>query len=279
MNMKPAAFLFALLLPATAFAAEASKPPMVQNAVTPQNGYVFQQNTGPEGGGRWTRTAPHPAAMQNYGQDPAQQDSGQGYADPAQVTQAPPADINADAPEVAEPVAASPVTPAPAYRNPAAAVARDPNPPVQSTGGGSWSLPKAELDAMAGRPVDKEPAKEQQQLPPQTGMQMQSFTVTSVEKCLSQLPPAEAAEVRARYVKPYEECNNRVMANTRAQKTYEAGKQQEALTPETPRNYVRVAVPKGEAAASQDTNTAKEASGSGKTYIDISGNPKPAINP
>jgi hypothetical protein len=271
--MRITALIFALLLPATAFAAESSKPPMVQNAVTPQNGYVFQQNTGPEGGGRWTRTAPHPAALQNYAGS-----AGQGYADPAQVTQAPPADINADAPEVSEPVAAAPATPAPA---PAPApVYRDPNPPVQSTGGGSWSLPQAELDAMAGRPVQNAPAQAQQQLPPQNGMQMQSFTVTSVEKCLSQLPPAEAAEIRARYVKPYEECNNRVMSNTRAQKTIEAGKQQEALTPETPRNYIRVAVPQGGATtAPSDTNTSDKRESSGKSYIDISGSAKPALNP
>jgi len=301
--MKIIAFIFALLLPVAAFAAEQSKPPMSQNAVTPDgNGYVFIPSTGPEGGGRWARATPHPAAQvdtqvqvvtpaappQNY--PAAQPQAGNPfadpqYADPAQVTQAPPAAENADAPEVAPPLNHEEAPPqnyeeAPPQmtnRVPAAAPApayRDPNPPIISTGGGSWSLPQEELDAMAGRPPSSAPkAAAQQQQPQQV---MQSLSVTSVEKCLEQLPPAEALEVRTRYVKPYEECRARVGANARQQKTVTAEKQAEALTPETPRNYIRVSVPK-ETPAAKDNSTAGKADASDRSYI--TGSPRAKLNP
>lgn len=277
--MRVLGFLFALLLPVSAFAAETAKPPMSQNALTPDgNGYVFIPSTGPEGGGRWSRATPHPAAqLDTQVQAPAAPAGNPfadpQYADPAQVTEAPPAVENADAPEVTAPqmtnrAASAPVAPAPAYR--------DPNPPIVSTGGGSWSLPQEELDAMAGRPPSaaSKAAAAQQQPPQQV---MQSLSVTSVEKCLEQLPPAEALEIRTRYVKPYEECRNRVGANARKEKTVEAGKQAEALTPETPRNYIRVSVPKEEPA--RDTSTAAGSKPAGNPYIDITGSPKAKLNP
>lgn len=287
--MRIAAFLFALLLPVSAYAAETAKPPMSQNAITPDgNGYVFVPSTGPLGGGRWTRATPHPAAQidttveavaaQPQGGNPFADPQ---YADPAQVTQAPPAEENADPPEVAAPVMTNrTVAPAPAYR--------DPDPPVVPNGGGSWSLPQQDLDAMAERPAQGAAPQQQQAAQQPTPMQaiqvqgqmqgMQSMSVTSIDKCLAQLPPAEAAEIRTRYVKPYEECRNRVGANARAQKTVEVTKQEEALTPETPRNYIRVSVPR-EKPASRDTSTAKGDGKPSDSFIDITGSPKAKLNP
>ncbi|MEZ0260270.1 MAG: hypothetical protein ACAH80_04630 [Alphaproteobacteria bacterium] len=284
--MRLAAFLFALLLPVSAFAAETSKPPMSQNALTPDgNGYVFVPSTGPEGGGRWSRVTPHPAAQVDTTVEPVtpppQNNTAAGgnpFADPqytqqsaapAQVSEPPPAEETADAPEVSAP------------RTPSARAYRDPNPPVESTGGGNWSLPQQDLDAMANRPSQGgAPQVQQQQQAPQQAQlpTMQSMSVTSIDKCLDQLSPAEALEVRTRYVRPYEECRNRVGANARKQKTVEAGKQAEALTPETPRNYVRVAVPK-EAPVVKDTSTAASEGSEGKSYIDITGNSKAKLNP
>lgn len=292
--MKIAVFLFALLLSGTAFAAEQALPPMSQNAVTPAgNGYSFLPNNSPEGGGRWVRNAPHPAAPVDEQMDsqaeaaPAQKRNhfaDPQYADPAQVTAAPPAPENADAPEVSAPqmtnrTAAPPQNYTPPPQNYTPPAQRDPNPPIASTGGGSWSLPQQELDAMAGRapsaPQQQPVPQAQQLLPASSGMQ--SFSVTPIEKCLSQLPPDEAFEIRTRFVKPYEECRNRVGANARQQKTIEAGKQAEALAPETPRNYIRVAVPP-EKPAAKDTSTAGAAK-DGDSFINITGNSKLHINP
>ena len=282
--MRAVALIFALLLSAPAVAAEQSLPPMSQNAMTPDgNGYVFIPSTGPEGGGRWARATPHPAAQvdtQVQALPPAGNPfADPQYADPAEVTQAPPAAENADAPEVSSPQNYQASAPQMTNRRaqPAAPAYRDPNPPIVSTGGGSWSLPQEELDAMAGRA----PGTAQKAAAPQQ-QQMQSLTVTSVEKCLEQLPPAEALEVRTRYVKPYEECRNRVGANARQEKTVTAEKQAEALTPETPRNYIRVSVPK-EAPAVQnggkDTSTTDGSGTGGDTFIDITGSPRAKLNP
>lgn len=66
-------------------------------------------------------------------------------------------------------------------------------------------------------------------------------SVTPVTGCLDQLPPEEAAEVRARYLKPYQECHRRLQIN--ALKKAKAGdvKAEEGdKQAESPRNFVRV---------------------------------------
>lgn len=66
-------------------------------------------------------------------------------------------------------------------------------------------------------------------------------SVTPISGCLDQLPPAEAAEVRARYLKPYQECQRRLQINAikkvRAGETDESEKEKQA---ESPRNFIRV---------------------------------------
>jgi hypothetical protein len=66
-------------------------------------------------------------------------------------------------------------------------------------------------------------------------------SVTPVSGCLDQLPPEEAAEVRARYLKPYQECQRRLQIH--AIKRAKAGKESESekqTQAESPRNFVRV---------------------------------------
>lgn len=66
-------------------------------------------------------------------------------------------------------------------------------------------------------------------------------SVTPVNACLEQLPPEEAAEVRARYLKPYQECQRRLQIH--AIKRAKAGAKDDEHAPEqaeSPRNFVRV---------------------------------------
>ncbi len=75
--------------------------------------------------------------------------------------------------------------------------------------------------------------------------QVQSHRVTSVESCISQLPPAMAAEVR-QSLKPYEDCQKRlgqVLEKKAEQEEKLETAKNAAPEAETPRNYVRVQNP------------------------------------
>lgn len=74
---------------------------------------------------------------------------------------------------------------------------------------------------------------------PVIGGQMK--TVTSVKSCLDKLPPEEAAEIRLRYSKPYQECQRRLhsQAIQKAKPVSEEDMQKPAVA-ESPRNFVRV---------------------------------------
>jgi hypothetical protein len=67
-----------------------------------------------------------------------------------------------------------------------------------------------------------------------------SATVTSVQKCLDQLDPADAADIRARYVHPYQECQKRLRLKLEHKKQAEAKAAAETPVAPTPRNFVRV---------------------------------------
>ena len=66
-------------------------------------------------------------------------------------------------------------------------------------------------------------------------------SVTPVSGCLGQLPPEEAAEVRARYLKPYQECQRRLhMHAVKKAKAGDAAESEDSKQAEGPRNFVRV---------------------------------------
>lgn len=67
-------------------------------------------------------------------------------------------------------------------------------------------------------------------------------SVTPVTGCLDQLPPEEAAEVRARYLKPYQECQRRLHSHAlkKAKAGAETQEAEGAKPAESPRNFVRV---------------------------------------
>lgn len=66
-------------------------------------------------------------------------------------------------------------------------------------------------------------------------------SVTPVSACLDQLPPEEAAEVRARYLKPYQECQRRLQIHAiKKAKAGEEAESKEEKQAESPRNFVRV---------------------------------------
>jgi hypothetical protein len=86
----------------------------------------------------------------------------------------------------------------------------------------------------------------------------QSFVVTSLSKCLDQLDPADAAEIRKSFVKPYQECQARLAEKLAQEKQKKAGDAEDAAVPETPRNYVRVQRPRPAAPAEEPSeNKAK----------------------
>jgi len=71
-------------------------------------------------------------------------------------------------------------------------------------------------------------------------MPAQSAVVTSVDACLKQLDPDEAAEVRRNYQRPYQECQSRLAEKLSKKKTAKAGAAQKGPEAESPRNFVRV---------------------------------------
>lgn len=66
-------------------------------------------------------------------------------------------------------------------------------------------------------------------------------SVTPVSGCLDQLPPEEAAEVRTRYLKPYQECHRRLQIHAiKKAKAVKEGETEKQTQAESPRNFVRV---------------------------------------
>lgn len=96
----------------------------------------------------------------------------------------------------------------------------------------------AETQALLEALSDRAPAQEI--MPDEKIAPARSQSVTSVSKCLDLLPKEEAAAIRISSLKPYEECQKRLLKlqETKAQ-TEEAAKTAKE-TPETYKNYVRV---------------------------------------
>lgn len=68
----------------------------------------------------------------------------------------------------------------------------------------------------------------------------QSAVITSVQKCYDQLTQEEVMDIKRHYLKPYEECQNRLLKKKEKAATDKLAAEKEALEPETPRNYIRV---------------------------------------
>jgi hypothetical protein len=64
--------------------------------------------------------------------------------------------------------------------------------------------------------------------------------VTSVQKCLNQLDPVDAAEIKGKFVQPYQECQRRLSAKLERKKQEEAKAAAATPVAVTPRNFVRV---------------------------------------
>lgn len=67
-----------------------------------------------------------------------------------------------------------------------------------------------------------------------------SHTVTSVEECLEQLSPEDAADIRATSIKPYEDCNRRLQRQRLEKKETAKRKKAEDEEAETHTNFLRV---------------------------------------
>lgn len=80
-----------------------------------------------------------------------------------------------------------------------------------------------------------------------SGFGMSSSVVTPLDECLNQLPPDEAAEIRASYFQPYGECRARLADKASEKRHKQVTRDKEAAIPETPRNYLRVQKPEGAA--------------------------------
>jgi hypothetical protein len=68
----------------------------------------------------------------------------------------------------------------------------------------------------------------------------QSYVVTTLDKCFDQLGPAEAAQIKDHSLHPYADCHSRLREKQQALQHYDAAATAAALTPVTPRNFVRV---------------------------------------
>ena len=71
-----------------------------------------------------------------------------------------------------------------------------------------------------------------------------SAVVTSIDTCLDQLDPDDAAEVRSNVLTPYRDCQDRLSNKKAAKKTAKAGKRKNPPEAENARNFVRVKPPK-----------------------------------
>ncbi|MEZ0226552.1 MAG: hypothetical protein ACAH83_18490 [Alphaproteobacteria bacterium] len=92
--------------------------------------------------------------------------------------------------------------------------------------------------------------------PADSGMQ-QSMTVTSIQTCYDQLDPADVAEIKREYTKPYAECQMRLEAKLQGKREMKAGEAAAAQTPESPRNYMRVQQPEPAVANSAEKSAVK----------------------
>jgi hypothetical protein len=91
-------------------------------------------------------------------------------------------------------------------------------------------------------------------------LQSHTMTVTTLQTCYDQLDPAEVAEVKRNYLHPYAECQSRLDAKTEGKKELKQGEIQKSLTPDSPRNYIRVQQ-EPTAAAPANTENPPEKSG------------------
>ena len=106
---------------------------------------------------------------------------------------------------------------------------------------GSWSANSAAAATPAGTAAAPAPGTAQDAA--DDSMQSHSMTVTSLKTCYDQLGPAEAAEAKKNFLKPYAECQSRLEAREESKKELKQGDIQKSLTPESPRNYIRVQAP------------------------------------
>jgi hypothetical protein len=98
----------------------------------------------------------------------------------------------------------------------------------------------------------------------------QGYIVTSVKSCMDQLDPADAADIRANYMQPWQECQKRLATKREEEKMEKVkalteGKEKE---PETPRNYIRVKKIEDKAEEKTENKTSKEAAEEAKTSED-----------
>lgn len=63
-----------------------------------------------------------------------------------------------------------------------------------------------------------------------------TVTVTSVEKCYAQLPAEDVIDIKTNFVKPYEECQKRLMRKLKADRTLKAGEVKAPVPPTAPAN-------------------------------------------
>ena len=84
-------------------------------------------------------------------------------------------------------------------------------------------------------------------------MQSHSMTVTPMSSCYDQLTPAEVADVKKNFLHPYAECQSRLEAKEEGKKELKQGEIQKSLTPDSPRNYIRVQAPEHPAAGMPDS--------------------------
>lgn len=126
---------------------------------------------------------------------------------------------------------------------------------------GHWSAGDAKAAARAKAAVPAAPAAARpgaEKAPAETEMPVQqSMTVTSIQSCYDQLDPADVAEIKSAYLKPYAECHARLEAKLQGKREMKAGEVQAAQTPESPRNYIRVQRPEPAAADSAEKSAVK----------------------
>ncbi|MBI1215663.1 MAG: hypothetical protein GC185_07585 [Alphaproteobacteria bacterium] len=116
------------------------------------------------------------------------------------------------------------------------------------------AAPKADIDVAAKELAEQQRAR---QTPAATKFMPQtSLVVTSVESCLAKLPPEEAGEIRLHSRQPYTDCRRLLNAHAHARHHYAAVQQADALTPVTPRNFIRVVTPVSSATEDAGPGTA-----------------------
>lgn len=118
---------------------------------------------------------------------------------------------------------------------------------------GHWSAGNAKAAAPAMAPAQTQaPAaapEAAKAAPADDGMQQHSMTVTSIQTCYDQLDPADVAEIKRDFLKPYAECQVRLDAKLQGKRELKAGEAAAAQVPEGPRNYIRVQQPEPAAPA------------------------------